>query len=150
MANNMFLEKRVQKFVYDVAVDGGTKNTAITIGTLPKNALITAGYLVTNTDLVGATTTVSIGYTGAATAFMAAATATTMDAGEKIALLPGLIDIGAGQALTTFDTAVELAPFVAASQILLDANKNVIVTLSNDNDLTAGKFTMFLEYVLVD
>lgn len=150
MANNMFLEKRVQKFVYNVPTDGGTKNTAITIGVVPKNALITAGYLVTNTDFVGDTTTISIGYTGAAAAFMAAATATTMDAGEKIALLPGIFSAGAGQAVTTFDTNVELAPLVAASQILLDANKNVIVTLSDDNDLTAGKFTMFLEYVLVD
>jgi hypothetical protein len=150
MANNRFLEKRVQKFVYDVAVSGGTKNTAISIGTIPANALITTGYLVTTTDFVGATTTIAIGYTGAAAAFMAATTATTMDTGEVSGLLVGAPAVGSNASTLDAGTAAIFSARVAASQILVTANKEVLVTLSNDNDLTAGKFVMFLEYIIAD
>jgi hypothetical protein len=148
--NNIFLEKRVHKFTYEPLVDGATKNTVITLaGKLPAGALITGGYLVTNTDFTGATTTISIGYTGAATAFLPATTATTMDVGEVSGLLVGAPAVGSNASTLDAGTAVIFAARVAASQIYLDAEKSVIVTLSNDNDLTAGKFTMFLEYVVM-
>jgi len=149
-----FASLKTQKFVYDATVDGGTKNTSISIGTLPKNAMIVGGWAYVNTLPVGATTTLALGYTGATTAFSAATTAANLAAGTYLRLTPGVINIGAGNAITTVDTPAEAVAYTRVSAdtfgaITLTANKEVLVTLSNDNDLTAGKLTVFIEYYLV-
>ena len=146
MSGKKFLKEYTLKATYDVTLDGGTKNTAYTIASLPANALIVGGGLVTKTDFVGDATTISVGYTGAATAFLGATTATTMDANEVIKFLSGVPALGAD---ADHDTAAEVATLEAAAQVYLTASKNVIVTLSNDNNLTAGKFDMYLNYIIL-
>ena len=149
MSSPKYLKKQVLQLTYDVTVDGGTKNTAITIGNLPARSIITGAGLVTKTDFVGATTTISLGYTGAATAFLAATTATTMDAGEILSSLVGAPAVGSNASTLDAGTAAIFSARVAASQVYLDAAKDVIVTLSNDNDLTAGKAVIFIEYMIL-
>lgn len=145
-----FAALKTQKFVFDVAVDGGTKGTSISIGTLPKSAFIVGGWAYVNTVPVGATTTLALGVTGSTTALYPATTATTLAGGSKLQLVPGVINIGAAQAITTVDTPAEIVAVgrtgFDASTVVLDGNKEVLVTLSNDNDLTQGKITVFIAY----
>jgi len=152
---NQFLTKRVAKFTYDVAVHGGVKNTSIVIGKLPKNAYVTDGWAYIATTPVGATTTLALGITGATGAFYAATTATTLaDTVGMLKLLPGVLNIGDSQPITTVDTPAEIVAIGRVSgatynTVKTTANVDVLVTLSNDNNLTAGKIHVYLEYFIV-
>lgn len=148
-----FAALKTQKFVYDVSVNGGTKGTSISIGTLPKSAFIVGGWAYVNTVPVGATTTLSIGITGTTAGLYPATTATTLSGNSKLQLLPGVINIGAGAAITTIDTPAEVVAVgrtgFDATTVVLDSNKEVLITLSNDNDLTQGKITVFVQYYMI-
>lgn len=149
-----FAALKTQKYTWDATVDGGTKNTSISIGTLPANSMIVGGWAYINTTPVGDTTTLALGYTSATTAFSAATTATSLTGGTYLRLAPGVINIGSGQAITTVDTPAEAIAYGRVSSdtfgaLALTANKEVLVTLSNDSNLTAGKITVFIEYYLV-
>ena len=150
MVANDFLNKRVLKCTYDVAVNGGVDDTAYTIGYLPAGAIVTGGFGIVRTafdDGADESTTIAIGYAGAASAFMAATAGSAVNAFTNLVftLLPGqaALDVDAAH-----DTAAEVAALVAASYIVLSASKAVIVTLSNDTNFTAGKIDIYLEYVL--
>src|SRR5512133_2144449 len=104
---NEFMQKRVQKFTYKPSVDGGTTNTDIAIGNLPKGAFLVNGYAhVVNAlgDDGDDSTTISLGYTGAATAFYPATAISALTNDITLKLIPGVINIGAAEALTTIDT----------------------------------------------
>jgi hypothetical protein len=146
-AGNEFLQKRVQKFTYKPSVDGGTAAATYNIGILPANSLITAGYAHVVTafgDDDDNSTTISIGYTGAATAFMAAAAVSTLTNDAVIGLLPGVPVLGVD---ASHDTAAEVAVLNAASYIYLTADKHVLITINNDHNVDAGEIDIFLEYV---
>lgn len=150
MANaNEFLNKRVLKCTYDVAVNGGVDNTTYTIGKLPAGSLVTGGYGVVRTnfdDGADESTTISIGYTSAAAGFKAALAGSAYNAlnPKTFTLLPGM---GTG-ADAAQDTPAELAALVAATYILNSTAVDVTVTLSNDTDFTAGKIDVYIEYVV--
>lgn len=150
---NRFLNERIQKFSYNVTVDGGTDNTAYTLGTLPANILITGGFASVRTnfdDGADESTTVSLGYTGAATAFMAAKAGSALNTAQNVTLLPGVPGLDSGQANITDisdQTAAVIATNTAASYIELTANKNVILTLSDDTDFTAGAIDVYIKYI---
>lgn len=133
---NEFLEKRTQIFTYDVSGgDSGAIGTH-TLGTLPENAVITQAWihvLTTFTDGADDSATIALGYTGAATAFDAAtaiSTGTTWDAAA-----PRVADAAADGAVGNFVTAA--------------AGDNIIATVADD-DLTAGKLLLVVEYYIAD
>ena len=152
MANaNEFLNKRVLKCTYDVAVNGGVDNTTYTIGYIPAGAIVTGGYGIVRTafdDGASESTTVSIGYGATADGLMAATAGSVLNAitNKAFTLLPGCPTLGtnAGDG----DTAAEFAGLVAAAYIVTTARTAITVTLSNDTDFTAGKIDIYLEYVV--
>lgn len=153
---NEFMQKRVQKFTYKPSVDGGTKNTAIAIGILPKGALIVNGYAhVVNAfgDDDDNSTTLSFGYTGAATAFYAATAVSALTNDVMLKLIPGVLNIGNGALITTVDTPAEIVALsrVAGDTygfIYLTADKEVLTTVSNDHNVDEGEIDLFIEYVI--
>ena len=149
MVANEFLNKRVLKCTYDVTVDGGTDDTTYVIGKLPAGSLVTGGYGVVRTDFddgADESTTISIGYTGAAAGFKAALAGSAYNGltPKTFTLLPGM---GTG-ADAAQDTAAELAVLVAATYILNATAVNVTVTLSNDTNFVAGKIDVYIEYTV--
>ena len=146
-AKNEFLQKRVQKFTYKPSVDGGTANTTYNIGVLPANSLITAGYAHVVTafgDDDDNSTTISLGYTGAATSFLAATAVSALTNDAVFCLLPGVPTLGVDAA---HDTAVEVAALNAAAYIYLTDDKHVLITIANDHNVDAGEIDIFIEYV---
>jgi hypothetical protein len=146
---NEFLNRRVLKCTYDVAVNGGVDDTAYVVGSLPNGAIITGGFCIVRTnfdDGADESTTIAIGYTGAAAAFLGAVAGSVLNGlTPKITVfLPG---IGAG-ADAAADTGIEVAALTALTYIPLTANVNVLVTLSNDTNFVAGKLDIYIEYVL--
>lgn len=151
MANaNEFLNKRVLKCTYDVAVNGGVDNTTYTIGYVPAGAIITGGYGIVRTafdDGADESTTLSIGYATTNAGLMAAAAGSALNAitNKAFTLLPGQPVLGAD---ADHDTAAEVAALVAASYIVTTTRTAITVTLSDDTDFTAGKIDIYLEYVV--
>jgi hypothetical protein len=151
MANaNEFLNKRVLKCTYDVAVNGGVDNTTYTIGHVPAGAIITGGYGIVRTafdDGADESTTVSIGYGATAAGLMAATAGSALNAitNKAFTLLPGQPALGAD---ASHDTAAKVAALVAAAYIVTTARTAITVTLSNDTDFTAGKIDVYIEYVV--
>ena len=147
---NQFLEKKCQKFAYDVAVDGSmTAATSIVLGTLPKGALITGGSLHIVTDMVdadaGDDTTIAFGYTGATAAFVAATAVSSLETGTRFSILPGSPILGDDAAHTT---AALFAALVSASELLMATDIRVLATVGVGVNITAGKFNLFVEYYI--
>jgi hypothetical protein len=148
--SNQFLTKRIQKFTWDQAVDGNLANNVSTsIGTLPIGALIIGGAIHVVTDVTdadaGDDSTVAFGYTGATAAFWAATAVSTLEAGKLLSILPGNYPTANDAAE---DTAVKMAELVDASWILLDADKEVLLTMGDDQAANAGKINLYIEYYI--
>jgi hypothetical protein len=155
--SNEFLTKHVAKFTYDFAVNGGVKGTSIDLGGLPDDALIVNGFAEVITKPVdadaGDDTTVSIGYTGATAAFLPLTAVSGLTAGLAVKLIPGVMNVGSGQAITTVDTPAEAVAVTRVSGdtfsiIKLTASKRVLFSIENSQNLTAGKINIYLEYVV--
>ena len=155
--SNEFLTKRVVQFTYDVTINGGTKNTSIDIGGLPDNAILTGGYAHVITKPIdadaGDNTTVSLGYTGVVAGFYPATAISSLTAGSVLKLIPGVINVGSGEAITTVDTPAEAVAIGRVSGdtfslIALTDSKRVLVSINNDQNLTVGKINVFIEYVI--
>lgn len=152
MANaNEFMNKRVLKCTYDVAVNGGTDATTYTLGYVPAGAIITGGYGIVRTafdDGADESTTVSIGYASTAAGLMVATAGSALNGitNKAFTLLPGCPVLGANAA--SGDSAAEFAGLVAASYIVTTARTAITVTLSNDTDFVAGKIDIYIEYVV--
>jgi len=147
--SNEFLNKRVLKVTYDVAVNGGIDNTTYTLGYVPRNAIITGGYGITRTafdDGADESTTISIGY-GSTAAGLMAATAGSAFNGYTNKCFTLLAGIGTG-ADAAQDTPAELATLIAAAYIATSTETAITVTLSNDTNFTAGKMDIYIEYVV--
>lgn len=155
MANKLYSSKTVQRIDVDFATTPITANSNIIIGQLPANVFITDGWAFIKTELgdadAGDDTTLSIGYTGVAAGFYPATAITSMDANVVLKLIPGVLEIKSGEAITTVDTAVEvvaLARNAGATHngIALTTTKNIILSASNDQNINSGTMSIFLEY----
>lgn len=148
-SSNQFLEKRVQKFVWDFSVDGGANDSSISLGTLPDNAMIISGTAHVITKPVdndaGDDQTIALGYTGATTAFLAATAISGLTDGSVHGLLPGNFALD-GAALT----AANMAAARDATYLHLSGNKEVLLTIADDVALTAGKIELYLEYYITE
>jgi len=156
MANKKFSSAVTQRFDINFATTPVVKNSTLSVGTLPDNCLITDGWVVIKTELGDADnaddTTLSIGYTGAATAFYPATSIAGMDAGVYLKLIPGVINIGSGELIATVDTPAEIVGIARVSadthsgEVLTD-NKALLFTASNDQNINAGTISVFLTYL---
>ena len=149
-SSNQFLSKRVQKFTWDQAIDGNlTNNDSTSIGTLPNGALITGGAIHVVTDVTdgdaGDDSTIAFGYTGATTAFWAATAVSVLEAGKMLSILPGNYATANDAAE---DSAAKMAELVDGTWILLDADKEVLLTMGNDEPANAGKINVYIEYYI--
>jgi len=120
------MQPTLMKFSYSFAADGGEIGTINLGGDIPSGAVITGGMLVV-TDAITSD--------GAATIALHAKTAD---------------DILAAAVLGTNGTAGlhdVVADFTAAHAILLDAEKDVVLTIG-EAALTAGAFDLYLEVLL--
>ncbi len=149
------MEKRCQQFTYDNAVDGDMPtNAAFVLGTLPKGALVTGGLLYIVTDVTdaddGDNTTISFGFTGSAAAFIAATAVSSLEATNRICILPGNPALGSDATTLTDGTSVLHAAEVAKTFEFQAADIRVIATVSNDVAIDAGKFNLFVEYYVTN
>ncbi len=154
---SMFSEQRVQKFTYNTATDVVTTNTVVTIGYLPANALITNGWskvTATFSDAnAGDDTTIALGYTGVAAGFFPATACGSFTNNLLLKLIPGVLNIGDSQVITTVDTPAEIVAVARVSGnthslINLTAYKAVLLTIGNDVALDAGSMDIYIEYVI--
>lgn len=148
-----FASKRIQKFTWKQSVDGGTKNTTISLGTLPANILVCGGFAVVNTQPVGSGTSISFGYTGQTTALYPSTAVTNLTANKIIKFLPGAVDLGGSSTLTDFNTAANMVSATRTGSthgaFVLTAPKDVVISISNNADLSAGDITLFIEYYVL-
>jgi hypothetical protein len=158
MANKKFTSKKVQRWDVNFATTPITANSYITLpGAIPTNCLITDGWaVITSTEIQdadeGDDTTLSIGYTGAATGFFPATSIAGLNSGVYLKLIPGVLNIGSGQAITTVDTPAEV---VAVARVSGDTHSgivsahehHIILTASNDQNINEGTMSIFLEYL---
>ena len=156
MAYKKFSSKIVQRFDINFATTPVVAGATLSVGTIPDDVLITDGWVVVKTELgdadLGDDTTLSIGYTASAAAFYPATSIAGMNASVYLKLNPGVINIGAGQALTTVDTPAEA---VALGRVSGDtfsgkvttANVALLFTASADQNINAGTISVFLEYL---
>ena len=158
MANKKFSSKVVQRWDIDFTATPITAGSYITLnGALPTNCLITDGWaVITSTEIRdkddGDNTTLSIGYTSAATAFYPATSIAGMNLGVYLKLIPGVLNIGDSQAITTVDTPAEVVAIARVSGdthsgIALSAEKHIILTAGADQDIDDGTMSIFLEYL---
>lgn len=133
---NSFRTKKQKIFVYDVTGGDSGAAGAHVLGSLPKNSIITQAWIHVRTTFTSATdaATISLGYTGALTAFEAAtaiSTGTTWDAD-----VPRVSDAAADGAVANF---VNIGT----------SNVNVIATSAVET-ITAGKLLLVVEYYVAD
>lgn len=158
MANKKFSSKIVQRWDVNFATTPITAGSLITLpGALPTNCLITDGWaVITSTEIRDANdgddTTLSIGYTAAATAFYAATSIAGMNLGTYLKLIPGVLNIGDSQAITSVDTPAEVVAIARVSGdthsgIALSAEKHIILSASADQNIDEGTMSIFLEYL---
>jgi len=155
MANKLYASKVVQKFICDFTLTPVVANTSVGYGRLPKNIVLKDAWAVCETELGdvdnGDNTTLSIGYTGQATAFYPATSIANMNASAYLKLIPGVLNIGSGEVITTVDTPAEVVAIgrVSAnthSGIVLTSETELILSASNDQNINQGKMHIFVEY----
>ena len=158
MANKKFSSKIVQRWDVNFATTPVTSGAAITLpGALPVNCLITDGWaVITSTEIRdkddGDNTTLSIGYTGTAAGFYPATSIASMNLGTYLKLIPGVLNIVNGQAITTVDIPAEIVAIARASAdthsgIVNATETHVILTASADQDIDEGTMSIFIEYL---
>jgi hypothetical protein len=158
MANKKFSSKIVQRWDINFATTPITAGASLTLpGALPTNCLITDGWaVITSTEIQdaneGDNTTLSIGYTAAATAFYPATSIAGLNLGVYLKLIPGVINIGDSQAITSVDTPAEAVAVARVSGdtfsgLPLSAEKHIILSASADQNINEGTMSIFLEYL---
>jgi hypothetical protein len=157
MANKKFSSKIVQRWDVNFATTGlAAAGVMILDGAIPTNALITNGWAVIKTslgDVDDDSTTLAIGYTDVTAGFYPATAISGLDAGVYLKLIPGVLNIGTAEAITTVDTPAEVVALARVSGnthsgITSAHEHHVILTASNDHNIDAGIITIFLEYLL--
>jgi hypothetical protein len=148
-----FLNKRLVKVVFDTAANdsaGVSNKTAAAHPTgifIPDNAIITSAFYEVNTTFTSATDTATIAImvegAGDVVAALAINDGTNIwDAGVHGTIV-GAPTLGAD---SSHDTAIEVGALTAASFIKVADAEEVTFTVGTDV-LTAGKLTLYLEYV---
>ena len=159
MGKSKFKSKVIEKFDISFVTNPITKNSYIEVGRVPDNVLITNGWAVIKTELGdaddGDNTTLAIGFDSNTDASLYPATAiTAMNANAYLKLIPGVINIGSGQALTTVDTPAEA---VAVGRVsgntfggtVVTTTKKIVLSASNDQNIDKGTMTIWLEYLKI-
>lgn len=143
------LAKRTVKAVFDPSGTAGDRTIAAhTLGVyIPDDAIITGFFYEVNTTFTSATDAATVAFhvegAGDLLAAIAISDATNMlDAGIH-AGKPGLPNLGADAA---HDSQVEVAALVAATYVKTTAARLITATVAVEA-LTAGKATLFVEYV---
>jgi hypothetical protein len=153
MANKLYTSAVTQKFVVDFTTKSATANASTAYGRLPKNIVITDAWAVCETELGdadnGDNTTISIGYTSAAAAFYPATSIASMNAGTYLKLIPGVINVGAAEALTPVDTPLKVVALGRVSGnthsgIVLTTEVELIIAARNDQDIDQCKMHIFI------
>lgn len=149
-----FLNTRLIKVVFDTAGtdSAGTANTTAAAHPtgvfVPDNAIVTRCFYEVNTTFTSAsdTATIAIMIEGANDVVSAIAIndgTNPWDAGIHGTIV-GSPTLGADAA---HDTAIEVGALIAASFIKVDGQEEVTFTVGTDV-LTAGKLTLYIEYVM--
>jgi hypothetical protein len=155
MANKKLTSTKTKRFDVDFAVTNMTSGTTLNLGGLPKNIIITNGWAYVKTTILDAgdeSTTLSIGYTDAAAGLYPATVLTSLTASNYLKLIPGILNIGVGEVITTVDTPAEVVAIgrVSAntsSGIVLQTAQQVTLTVSADHTVNAGTMTIWVEYL---
>tara|TARA_R110002051_G_scaffold262623_3_gene322473 strand:- start:241 stop:741 length:501 start_codon:yes stop_codon:yes gene_type:complete len=113
---------------------------------IPEGALITRAWTYCETAITDDgdnSTTAALGYTGATGAFIVAVAINTVQYAAGIGMT--LVDNYAldGGALTALNMGIARD----ATMIALTTDVELLLTLNNDHNVDAGKFTLFVEYV---
>ena len=118
---------------------------------LPDGALITKAYYhvaTTFTDAGDDSSQIALGYTGATGAFVASIAISdgtnVWDAGAHGTLVGMGANLGADAA---HDSALEVIALNAATMIHLTAQKEILLTTSDDTAISTGKLTLYVHYV---
>ena len=156
MAYKKFSSKVVQRFDINFATTPVVAGATISVGTIPDDVIITDGWVVVKTELgdvdLGDDTTLSFGYTAAATAFYPATSIAGMNASVYLKLIPGVINIGSDQAIATVDTPAEVVALGRVSGdthsgLVTSANVALLLTAGAGENINAGTISVFLEYL---
>lgn len=155
MANKNFTSTQLKRFDVDFAATNLAAAGTLNLGGLPKNVIITNGWAYIKTaieDNGDESTTLSIGYTDAAAGFYPATAVSGLTAGVYLKLIPGVLNIGNGQALITVDTPAEAVALARVSGdtnsgLYLQTAQQVTLTSSNDHIINAGTMTIWVEYL---
>jgi hypothetical protein len=134
---NQFLEKRTQIFTYDVTGGDSGAIATHTLGMLPANAVITQAWihvLTTFTSAGADAGTISLGYTGATTAFDAATAISSGTTWDDAA--PRVSDGAADAAVGNF--------------IEIDTAELAVVAVTAVQIISAGKLLLVVEYYISD
>lgn len=151
--NGLVVEK-IASAVFDTAANdsaGVSNKTIAAHGTgvyLPDNAVVKDMWfdVITTFTSAGDTATIAIHSEGAGDLLAAVAieaAGNVLDAGIHHGL-PGAPILGAA---TSHDTSIELAALMAAADIKLSAEKEIIITVAVQV-LTAGKMIIFVKYTI--
>lgn len=155
MANKKFVSSKVARFDVDFSVTNVTAAATINIGSLPKNIIITDGWAYIKTSIMDngdESTTLSIGYTDAAAGFYPATALTSLLTTKYLKLIPGVLNVGTGEVITTVDTPAEVVGIARVSAdtysgLVLTTAQRVTMTSSNDHVINAGTMSVWVEYL---
>ena len=150
MANNI-IQPIIVKATWDISVSGTLTTNASyapSAGSvvIPEGALITRAWTFCETAVTDDgdnSTTLALGYTGTTWAFIAAVACNTVQYAAGIGTT--LVENYAldGNALTALNMGIARD----ATLIHLTADRELLLTLNDDHNIDAGKFTLFVEYV---
>lgn len=155
MATKQFTSKKTIKFDINFAATPLVKNTSATIGYLPAGCIITDGWAVIKTELgdadAGDDTTLSVGLAATAAALYPATSIANMNANTYLKLIPGVLNIGTGEVITTVDTPAEIVALGRVSAnthggVVLTATSAVTLSASNDQNIDSGTMSIYIEY----
>lgn len=158
MATKQFTSKKTMKFDVNFATTPITANSNITIGYIPANIILTDGWAIIKTELgdadEGDNTTLSIGIASTADALYPATSIAGMNANTYLKLIPGVINIKSGEAITTVDTPAEIVALGRNSGAthggqVITSNSAITLSASNDQNINAGTMSIYLEYFKV-
>jgi hypothetical protein len=158
MAIKQFTSKKTIKFDVDFSQNPVAANDTNIIGYVPGNSIITDGWAVIKSELgdadEGDDTTLSIGLGTTKTALYPATSIASMDDNVYLKLIPGVLNIKAGEALTTVDTPAEIVALGRNSGEthggkVLTTNTAITLTAGNDKNINAGTMSIYLEYFKV-
>lgn len=119
--------KKVLRVTYDYAVNGGSTAAAIDLGDdLPDNAVITRSWIDVISSASGSGTSIYL----------------STETAQDVLPYTAITSVTGGARIEGVSTGT------AATMKKMSAARPVLLTISGSNGLTAGKFAVFIEYVV--